>query len=77
MGEAARTAGVGGGRVMGSLGSDNDAGWKDGAATFNISLIVGGNRVGEWVSSNMTHKERTKTKKKWRKITLVFVLFSI
>lgn len=71
MGEAARTAGVGGGRVMGSLGSDNDAGWKDGAATFNISLIVGGNRVGEWVSSNMTHKESAKAKqkqKKWRKI---------
>lgn len=48
MGEAAGTTGVvgrGGGGVMGSLGSDNDAGWKDAAVTFNVSLIVGGKRV--------------------------------
>lgn len=32
--------GLGGGGVMWSLRSDNDAGWKDGDVTFSISLIV-------------------------------------
>lgn len=63
---------------MGSLGSANDAGWKDGAATFNISSIVGGNRVGEWVSGNMTHRESAKAKQKqnkWKENHLSFLFY--